>query len=151
MDEGVIEGGEDTSNAENKLAYDIMSVGTMRMSGFGGIADAPSPDRGPRETFSLAAPAVFLGGMAIVVVKDLCGWNRMCRRGNEQREGRELLQALRIHRNPTVCPRVFADADWLEAPQMQPQARIDAPGVNKHLRLLTNASGMKSGLHRPDD
>lgn len=38
MDEGVIEGGEDTSNAENELAYNIMSVGTMRMSGFGVVS-----------------------------------------------------------------------------------------------------------------
>jgi hypothetical protein len=70
VDEGIVERGEDTGNAENELACTRLLVSSMRRIRI--TSNIPSPARGPRETFSLAAVVVFLGGILGVLV---VGWN----------------------------------------------------------------------------
>ena len=70
MNEGIVEGGEDAGNAENELAYvdrlDLMLSPTSSTRIL--VHNLPSPARGPRETFSLAAAgALVLGAIATVV------------------------------------------------------------------------------------
>lgn len=74
VDEGIVERGEDAGNAENELAclrdvsgQPIMTTTVERQK----LSNAPSPARGPRETFSLAGAGVFLGGIATVSVGGL--------------------------------------------------------------------------------
>jgi hypothetical protein len=67
VNEGIVEGGEDAGNAENELA--CFSISFHIFAEVFSI-DIPSPARGPRETFSLAAAgALVLGAIASVV-----GW-----------------------------------------------------------------------------
>lgn len=71
MNEGVVEGGEDAGNAENELACSMRTLVRLMIAMLrNGLSDVPSPARGPRETFSLAAGA-FLGGAIATVVMEL--------------------------------------------------------------------------------
>lgn len=65
MNEGIVEGGKDTGNTENELAYKSSQIrhGLDRKFVECTGLYIPSPAKGPRETFSLAAPAVFLGAI----------------------------------------------------------------------------------------
>lgn len=72
VDEGIVERGEDAGNAENELACvdsQISWFPTFRFESFFFLSrNIPSPARGPRETFSLAAAgALVLGAIATVV------------------------------------------------------------------------------------
>lgn len=69
VNEGIVEGGEDAGNAENELAcvdsQISCSCSNFFISNF--RSNIPSPARGPRETFSLAAAGVLvLGAIATV-------------------------------------------------------------------------------------
>lgn len=75
VDEGIVERGKDTGNAENELACTRLLESSMRKIRI--TSNIPSPARGPRETFSLAAVVVFLGGILGVLV---VGWNMEERR-----------------------------------------------------------------------
>ena len=70
VDEGIVERGEDTGNTKNELACTRLLESSMHKIRI--TSNIPSPARGPRETFSLAAVVVFLGGILGVLV---VGWN----------------------------------------------------------------------------
>lgn len=68
MNEGIVEGGEDAGNAENELACVELDFMFPNFFNSNFVHDIPSPARGPRETFSLAAAgALVLGAIATVV------------------------------------------------------------------------------------
>lgn len=72
MDEGVVEGREDTSDAKDELACEdggvlVSYAQNMGVIGWGSL-HAPSRAWGPREMFSWAGRVVFLGGIVIDVV-----------------------------------------------------------------------------------
>jgi hypothetical protein len=65
VDEGIVEGGEDTSNTEDELAYGgahILANATQCASSHS-KCNLPSRAEGPREMFSWGARATFLGGI----------------------------------------------------------------------------------------
>lgn len=85
MDEGVVEGGENAGNTENELACILLAAGSHNAI----TRNAPSPAKGPRVTFSLAAaPAagVFLGAIAIVGCGMEYGKKRRGRRTTDSNE-----------------------------------------------------------------
>lgn len=70
VNEGIVEGGEDAGNAENELACvdSQISCSFFQLLHLEFCSNIPSPARGPRETFSLAAAGVLvLGAIATVV------------------------------------------------------------------------------------
>jgi hypothetical protein len=82
VNEGIVEGGEDAGNAENELACSMRTlVSLMITKKRKSLSNIPSPARGPRETFSLAAGA-FLGGAIATVVLGVSGWNMEKKKSN---------------------------------------------------------------------
>jgi hypothetical protein len=120
VDEGIVEGGKDTGNAENELACPRLLESSMRKIRI--ISNIPSPARGPRETFSLAAVVVFLGGILGVLV---VGWNM---EQEKRRENQDTLIELDIEKAEIVCAlQRFHSADWSEvnsrrSSELQPEA-----------------------------
>jgi sulfopyruvate decarboxylase TPP-binding subunit len=83
VNEGIVEGGEDAGNAENELACSMRTLVSLisRRKEKKNLSNIPSPARGPRETFSLAAGA-FLGGAIATVVLGVSGWNMEKKKSN---------------------------------------------------------------------
>lgn len=82
---------------------DCQSHGQNKKSG---DFDIPSPARGPRETFSLAAAGAFLVGAIATVGWSWRGWNTELKKEEEEMDEKKV----------DVCPRLQVDADWLIGP-----------------------------------
>lgn len=101
VNEGVVERGEDAGNAENELACMRLSESwsQSKIEEF----DIPSPARGPRETFSLAAAGAFLVGAIATVGWSWRGWNTELKKEEEEMDEKKV----------DVCPPLQPDSDWL--------------------------------------
>lgn len=68
MNEGIVEGGEDTGNAENELACKdiLVRIDSPKTDAENcKMVRIPSPARGPRVTFSLAAAGALVLGAIV--------------------------------------------------------------------------------------
>lgn len=113
MNEGIVEGGEDTSNTENELAYTSLVSATNSPSSKShsfskfrrGTKIVPSEARGARLTFSPALPVFCLGG-AIFEVRD----GRVCvdeTRGERRKRKKEAsISSINAHIEAESCDAV---------------------------------------------